>query len=316
MGADMTPLEQLNFNDSDLNRLPVLDEAIRKGADTLSDAQRKNVKLAWKLGKRLNERKALTPHGDWLPYLKDVGIPERSARDYMKIGSQIGSVADLGESIRETLEALNPRQQPWVARNTGDMEWFTPPEIIEAARACMGGIDLDPASCAEANEVVKAARYFTAENDGLAQEWSGRVWCNPPYKGSLMKRFAEKLAAHDGPWICITNNATETEGVKLLIASCEAFCLTAQRTAFFKPGGEKDATPLQGQIITAGNVNPARFENHFSEFGAVAILRRAAHKNVAVYTEGRTIIGKDLESVALEQTMSQRARQNGRALPI
>lgn len=58
------------------------------------------------------------------------------------------------------------------------VELYTPDYIVEAARATLGSIDLDPASCAIGNEVVKATRYF--DRDGLTQPWSGRLLLNPP----------------------------------------------------------------------------------------------------------------------------------------
>ena len=77
-------------------------------------------------------------------------------------------------------------------------EVYTPEPIIEAARASMGGIDLDPASCEEAQATVRATRWVGLPDDGLEAEWAGRVWCNPPYSSSGMRTFARHLiAAHE-----------------------------------------------------------------------------------------------------------------------
>lgn len=61
-------------------------------------------------------------------------------------------------------------------------EWYTQLRYIKAAKDVMGSIELDPASCAAANQIVQAARYYTKEQDGLSQDWSSRsLWLNPPY---------------------------------------------------------------------------------------------------------------------------------------
>jgi len=68
-------------------------------------------------------------------------------------------------------------------------EWWTPAPIVEAARDAMGGIDLDPASCAGANQTVNAAAFYSTR--GLERPWHGRVWCNPPW--SEPGKWADKL---------------------------------------------------------------------------------------------------------------------------
>jgi hypothetical protein len=71
-------------------------------------------------------------------------------------------------------------------------EWYTTRDIIDAVIAVMGGIDLDPCSNSHDSPNVPADHHFTKEDDGLKQQWFGRVYMNPPY-GSEIPHWADKL---------------------------------------------------------------------------------------------------------------------------
>jgi ParB family chromosome partitioning protein len=174
--------------------------------------------------------------------------------------------ADVREVARDAVKKAH------VAQNSGNNEWYTPAPFIEAARAVMGGFDLDPASSEIANRTVKAERIFTAQDDGLVQDWPvGRIWMNPPYAQPLMGQFASKFAAEirkGSEGVVLVNNATETAWFQEIAAECSAICFPKTRIRFLDPDGNPGA-PLQGQAIIYCGPDTSGFFNAFKDFGFV-----------------------------------------------
>ncbi len=182
----------------------------------------------------------------------------------------------VSEGVRTERKRAEAIKRPHVSNNSGNNEWYTPPEYIAAARAVMGTIDLDPASTLDANQVVRADKFFTSDDDGLAQEWAGNVWMNPPYASNLVARFADKLAESvaDGDVsqaIVLVNNATETAWFRTLVEISMSVCFPASRIKFWQPSGEFGA-PLQGQAILYCGENYESFARNFYQYGWVAAI--------------------------------------------
>jgi len=161
-----------------------------------------------------------------------------------------------------------------VANNSGENEWYTPVEYIDAARRVLRGIDCDPASSKQANETVNAETYYTKEDDGLTKEWHGRVWMNPPYSQPLISQFAEAIASkyQSGEIeeaIVLVNNATETVWFQTMATHCSAICFPRGRIRFIDKNGKPSGAPLQGQAVLYMGNNRYRFEEKFKEFGMV-----------------------------------------------
>lgn len=155
-------------------------------------------------------------------------------------------------------------------------EWYTPEYIIEAARLTLGIIMFDPASSPQANEMVKAERYYTKEQNALEQPWESRVWCNPPYSRGNVDLFANKMISEHinggmDEGIILINNATETGWFQALLTWSAAVCFLNSRVRFYHPerGGD---SPRQGQAVFYFGENYSRFEKNFTPLGTVLRL--------------------------------------------
>jgi DNA N-6-adenine-methyltransferase (Dam) len=160
-------------------------------------------------------------------------------------------------------------------------EWYTPSKYVEAAREVMGTIDLDPASCALANETVRATRYYTQEDDGLTKEWHGNVWLNPPFNRlhqsevgrssiiqfwiqHLLKEYQHKRVRQA---ILLFPLRLETQWFQLLWPF--PHCFPKGRIIFDQPQGRKESPPFGSGFSYLGP-HEERFTRVFSHFGTIA----------------------------------------------
>ena len=197
--------------------------------------------------------------------------------------SQIAALSESDQRIvAEDIEAgTKPSEavkKAHVAHNSGNNEWYTPAHYVEAARKVMGGIDLDPASSEIANHTVKALRFFTADDNGLEQQWRGRVWMNPPYAQPLIAQFIERMieqycANAVTEAIVLVNNATDTAWGQALLKSATSVCFPKARIRFLDPAGNPSGSPLQGQMIVYLGKHRDRFSQEFAGFGACFVNR-------------------------------------------
>jgi len=231
------------------------------------------------------------------PTLAQVGIDKKLSSHAQKVAAiPEDEFEEIVTDWRDTLQEANQRVTTNIiaaadrihnhrAQGTGENEWYTPDEYLEAARRVLGGIDLDPASSEIANQRVKAKRFFTIEDDGLARDWAGKVWMNPPYSQPHIRLFAEKLvdefqAGRVSEAIALTHNYTDTAWFHIMAQACTAICFTRGRIGFLSPEGKK-AAPTQGQAFFYFGTHPDRFADAFAGVGFVAMLVEKSAVEVA-----------------------------------
>lgn len=156
-------------------------------------------------------------------------------------------------------------------------DWYTPAVYVEAARATMGGIDLDPASCELANTVVRASRYYDKETNGLMQNWYGRVWLNPPYGRSqrrsnqdiwssqLIEQYSQGKIEQA---VLLVNANFDTRWFQALWSY--PICFVDHRIDFWSPHAPSSSA-THGSVFVYFGTHLERFASCFTPIGTIIL---------------------------------------------
>jgi hypothetical protein len=166
----------------------------------------------------------------------------------------------------------------------GSPDHGTPIAIVEAARRVLGTIDLDPMTSEAAQARIRAARYFTIDDDGFSHPWTGRVVLNPA--GGTVKRAWHKLMAHyeagDVPaFVWVGYSLEQLQTLQRDLNPRERFmgrtpldfslCIPHVRLAFEDAAGVPQRQPTHANYIAYGGPNPHAFVKVFETFGAIIV---------------------------------------------
>ena len=162
-------------------------------------------------------------------------------------------------------------------------EWYTPAHCIEAAREVMGFIELDPASCEQANRIVKAERYYTREQNGLERSWKARtVWLNPPYGRSNDMKARHKSTIEQFVMKLLWEYQSGAIGQAILLVPATIgtnwfhplwqypICFHTGKLNFLSPIKHTCYSHAYGTVLAYLGLKEDRFIKVFQRFGTIA----------------------------------------------
>ena len=123
-------------------------------------------------------------------------------------------------------------------------EWETPQDFFDTLDALFH-FTLDV--CATKDN-TKCARFFTQEDDGLAQAWEGVCWMNPPY-GREIGKWVEKArwsALEGATVVCLLPSRTDTKWFHdTIVVGGEVYFVKGR----LKFGGLTNAAPFPSIVV-------------------------------------------------------------------
>lgn len=172
--------------------------------------------------------------------------------------------------------------------------WLTPPAIIHD----LGVFDLDPCAAPPPRPWETAREHIALPEDGLAADWSGRVWMNPPYgTRPVISPWMRKIARH-GVGTALIFARTETEVFfETVWNAATALLFIEGRLHFHRPDGsqaeENGGAPsvlvaygqLDADALAASNIPGAFVPLQLPRVYAVAALSRTWREAVVEWAK-------------------------------
>lgn len=124
--------------------------------------------------------------------------------------------------------------------------WLTPRSLLDR----LGHFDLDPCAATVRPWDIADVNY-TEEDNGLIQEWFGRVWCNPPY-GSEAYPFLKKFSEYSGPGLMLLFTRTDIKAWhEYIFPTAKYIFFIKGRIKFCRPDGSQEATANAASCLLA-----------------------------------------------------------------
>jgi phage N-6-adenine-methyltransferase len=245
------------------------------GVDAENHAMEIRLLAARRMGELVPVEQGKRTDLETSPKLGEVKIPQQRLSEFRKLAEiPITEFKEKIEIIKERGERINYNRlihDAWIPTlYSKGFDWWTPKKYIEAVHRVMGGIDLDPASCEEANKTVQAKKYYNIKSNGLLKKWEGRIFLNPPYSNIAME-FIEKFfndfeSTFNEGIILVNSRATDADWFQPMFEG--TICFTNHRIDFGS-SNERPVGSTHGSCFIYFGPNEKEFAEIFSEFGNI-----------------------------------------------
>jgi hypothetical protein len=158
--------------------------------------------------------------------------------------------------------------------SSDSQEYYTPLSVLVCVRNLLGIIELDVASCAEANESVGALKFFSKDDNALEQPWAsttifgnfpgGMTDDNDSLQGLFVKRaLDEYVAGRFAQGVFLIKAALSSQWFVPVLSQTFGFVKTP--LTFRVPGGQPAPKPSpHGYVLMYLGTNEEAFVRCFS----------------------------------------------------